>query len=65
MLDDSVSTSESSIVVSEFNRFRWPGYDIRPLMKRPGYIAGRLPPGFTDKIIAEIEARDAYAVDRD
>ena len=56
---------ESSIVVSEFNRFRWPGYDIRPLMKSPGYIAGRLPPGFTDKIIAEIEARDAYAVDRD
>lgn len=56
---------DSLIVVSEFNRFTWPGYDIRPLMKKPGYIAGRLPPGFTDKIISEIKARGAHAVDRD
>ena len=34
----------SSVVVSEFNAFRWPGYDIRPLAT--GYIMGRLTPGF-------------------
>ena len=26
----------SSIVVSEFNRFTWPGFDIRPLTKDAG-----------------------------
>lgn len=44
----------SAIVVSEFNRFRWPGYDIRPLMKQPGYIVGRLPLRFTATIIDAI-----------
>ena len=56
---------DSSIVISELNRFTWPGYDIRPLMKKPGYIAGRLPPGFTNKIISEIKARGAKALNRD
>lgn len=55
----------SSVVVSEFNRFTWPGFDIRPLMKQPGYIAGRLPPRFTAKIIDAIGAWGAAAVDRD
>ncbi|KXK08051.1 MAG: hypothetical protein UZ03_NOB001000081 [Nitrospira sp. OLB3] len=55
----------SAIVVSEFNRFTWPGFDIRPLMKQPGYIAGRLPPRFTAKIIDAITAWGAAAVDRD
>ena len=55
----------SAIVVSEFNRFTWPGFDIRPLMKQPGYIAGRLPPRFTAKIIDAIGAWGAAAVDRD
>ncbi|QNE07701.1 hypothetical protein [Croceicoccus marinus] len=41
----------SSVVVSEFNRFTWPGFDIRPLSKKTGYIAGRLPPGFTNTLI--------------
>ena len=55
----------SAIVISEFNRFTWPGFDIRPLMKQPGYIAGRLPPRFTTKIIDAITARRAAPVDRD
>ena len=55
----------SAIVVSEFNRFTWPGFDIRPLMKQPGYIAGRLPPRFTAKIIDAIAAWRAAPVDRD
>ncbi|MBB3862607.1 hypothetical protein GGQ88_003909 [Novosphingobium hassiacum] len=55
----------SAIVISEFNRFTWPGFDIRPLMKQPGYIAGRLPPRFTAKIIDAIAAWRAAPVDRD
>jgi len=55
----------SAIVVSEFNRFTWPGFDIRPLMKQPGYIAGRLPPRFTAKIIDAIAAWRSAPVDRD
>lgn len=55
----------SAITVSEFNRFTWPGYDIRPLMKQPGYIAGRLPPRFTAKIIDAIAAWGAAQIDRD
>lgn len=57
--------SNSSIVVSEFNRFTWPGFDIRPLMNKPGFISGRLTPRFTNKIIDEIVRRKAIAVDRD
>lgn len=38
----------SSIVTDEYNTFRWMGYDIRPVAD--GWIAGRLPPGFTAKI---------------
>ena len=42
---------DSGLVVSEYNLFTWPGFDIRPLAKTTGYIAGRLPPSFTAKII--------------
>ncbi|GGD81791.1 hypothetical protein [Croceicoccus mobilis] len=58
-------SNDSSIVVTEFNRFTFPGYDIRPLMDQPGYIHGRLSPRFTEKIIAELKARKATSVDRD
>ena len=56
-------TVGSSIVVSEFNRFTWPGFDIRPLSKDAGYIAGRLPPGFTNTLIDALIG--ATPVDRD
>ena len=55
----------SAIIISEFNRFTWPGFDIRPLMKQPGYIAGRFPPRFTAKIIDAIAAWGATPVERD
>lgn len=40
----------SSVLVSEYNHFQWMGFDIRPVGE--GFIAGRLPPGFTAKIRA-------------
>lgn len=52
---------ESSVVVSEYNHFRWLGFDIRPVAD--GYIAGRLPPGFTAKIRSL--AATAVPIDRD
>ena len=38
----------SSVLVSEYNMFTWLGFDIRPVVN--GWIAGRLPPGFTAKL---------------
>lgn len=55
---------DSAVVVSEYNAFTWPGFDIRPLLDRPGYIVGRLPPGFTNKIIDELLTRKATHVER-
>lgn len=52
---------QSSIVVTEYNDFKWLGYDIRPVAN--GYVTGRLPPGFTDKIL--MLAAGAERVDRD
>ena len=54
-------SSQSAVVVTEYNEFRWLGYDIRPV--GDGYIAGRLPPGFTDKILTL--AAGAKGIDRD
>lgn len=51
----------SSILVTEYNHFQWLGFDIRPVAD--GYIAGRLPPGFTAKI-RELAAT-AKGIDRD
>ena len=51
----------SSVLVSEYNHFDWPGFDIRPIAN--GYIMGRLPPGFTAKIRAL--AANAAGVNRD
>ena len=54
-------SSQSSIIVTEYTDFQWLGYDIRPVGN--GYIAGRLPPGFTDKILTL--AAGAAGIDRD
>ncbi len=56
-------SSASAVVVDEYNIFTWPGFDIRPLSKTAGYIAGRLPPGFTDKLIDAVLG--ATAIERD
>ena len=52
---------QSSILVTEYNHFKWLGFDIRPVAE--GYVAGRLPPGFTAKIRAL--AVGAVGIDRD
>ena len=54
---------DSAVVVDEYNLFTWPGFDIRPLGKTAGYIAGRLPPSFTAKIIDAITG--TTSVERD
>lgn len=52
---------QSSVLVTEYNHFRWLGFDIRPVAN--GYVAGRLPPGFTAKIRSM--AATAVPIDRD
>ena len=52
---------QSSVLVTEYNHFRWLGFDLRPVGE--GFIAGRLPPGFTAKIRAL--AAGAQGIDRD
>lgn len=52
----------SWIVVSEWNEFSWPGYDIRPISKKSGDISyGALPAGLfrrvRDAIIAGAAGR--------
>lgn len=54
-------TPQSSILVTEYNHFKWLGFDIRPVGE--SYVTGRLPPGFTAKIRAL--AASAQGVDRD
>ena len=42
-----LSAERSWIVVDEWNRFTWPGYDIRPIRGRePAISYGFLPAGF-------------------
>lgn len=46
-----LKAERSWIVVSEWNRFTWPGYDIRPLRKGdPGISFGFLPAGLFRQI---------------
>jgi hypothetical protein len=43
--------SRSWIVVSEWNEFSWPGFDIRPVDRRSGEISyGALPAGFFRRV---------------
>ena len=53
----------SAVVVSEYNAFTWLGYDIRPVAN--GFVAGRLPPAFTHKILTAAATGGAVAVERD
>ena len=54
----------SSVVVSEVNVFDWPGFDIRPLTSKAGWVFGRMTPGFFNKIITELESRRPRVVHR-
>jgi hypothetical protein len=54
----------TAVVIDQYNHFTWIGYDIRPVSPEPSYIAGRMPPGFTNTIISALTA-NAKAVNRD
>jgi hypothetical protein len=53
---------KAAALYTEYNIFTWLGYDIRPVAD--GFIAGRLPPGFTAKLRA-LTLENATAIDRD
>ena len=55
--------SNSSVIISEQNVFTWLGFDIRPISKSQGYIAGRLTPTITNKLIDLM--LDATEIERD
>lgn len=54
----------TSVVVDQYNHFTWIGFDIRPVSPEPSYIAGRMPPGFTNTVISALKA-NATGIDRD
>ncbi len=67
-LPDTVATAAglsrgSAVVVGKYNAFTWLGYDIRPVAG--GLIAGRLPPGFAQKVLTAAASGGAIAVERD
>jgi hypothetical protein len=43
--------SRSWIVVSEANRFRWPGPDLRRTGPGDSFAYGKIPPDFFDKVV--------------
>lgn len=66
-LPDEVATAAGlqrkvAALHTEYNVFTWLGYDIRPVAD--GFIAGRLPPGFTAKLL-DLTMAHATAIDRD
>lgn len=62
-----LSAERSWIVVSEWNRFTWPGYDIRPIRGRePEIFFGGLPSKLFQQVKDAIRARGiGRPVDRD
>lgn len=54
----------TSVVVDQYNHFTWIGYDIRPVTAEPTYLAGRMPPGFTNTILSALKA-NAKSINRD
>lgn len=44
----------TAVVVAETNSFRWLGYDVRPLVSTADFRIGRMPPGFTAKIMTAV-----------
>ena len=53
----------SAVLPTEYNAFTWLGYDIRPVVN--GFVAGRLPPGFANKVLTAVAKAKPHAVDRD
>lgn len=54
----------TSVVIDQYNHFNWIGYDIRPVSPEPSYVAGRMPPGFTNTVISSLMA-NAKGINRD
>ncbi|AOH87101.1 hypothetical protein AWL63_23255 (plasmid) [Sphingomonas panacis] len=54
----------TSVIVDQYNHFTWIGYDIRPVTAEPSYVAGRMPPGFTNTILSALRA-NAKGINRD
>ncbi|QPI75512.1 hypothetical protein [Sphingobium sp. Cam5-1] len=57
-------TRGTGVVIDQYNHFTWLGYDIRPVTSEPSYVAGRMPPGFTNAILSALLA-NAAAINRD
>lgn len=53
----------TAVVAGETNSFIWLGYDLRPLVATGSIHIGRMPPGFTAKIMQAVV--DAADLDRD
>ena len=53
----------SAVLVTEYKVFTWLGYDIRPVAG--GYVTGRLPPGFANKVLTVVANAKPRGVDRD
>jgi len=54
----------TAVVVDQYNHFSWIGYDIRPVTSEPSYVAGRMPPGFTNAVISALKS-GAKGINRD
>lgn len=52
-----------AIIVAATNSFTWLGFDLRPLVATASHHIGRMPPGFTAKIMAAVVS--PTEVDRD
>ncbi len=68
MMPDDVAKAANlrpgaAVLVAEYSVFTWLGFDLRPLANTSGFVIGRLPPGFTAKIVGL--AATARAVERD
>lgn len=53
----------TSVVITEGNKFTWVGFDLRPLISSDSNLVGRMPPGFTAKLMNA--AKNVKEIDRD
>jgi hypothetical protein len=52
-----LDTGRSWVILDEVNEFAWPGFDLRPVPRRPDTFAyGFLPPRLFDRLITKLAA---------
>jgi PemK-like, MazF-like toxin of type II toxin-antitoxin system len=56
---------ESWVVVDEYNRFTWIGYDLRPIANSGSFKFGRATDGFTLSVLNAVMAGKLPMMDRD